>query len=124
MAFYLDMTSTLNMFKTKVTVYPDTKGGSWVDGEWQENKAEPVTYYEPFIPNSLQTMYSLINILRDTGHVEQYNAVWISAHDYPTQTLVEHNGKKYRITQEQDLKDYSNVSVYYLQSEEGNDGNV
>ena len=36
MAFYLDMSSVLDTFKTEVKVVSNSSNGEWVDGQWQE----------------------------------------------------------------------------------------
>lgn len=123
MAFYLDMSSVLDIFKTEVKVVSPARG-EWVDGQWVEEKGTgDQVFYEPFVPNDRVGVYSLIDVLRETGHVEQYNAVWISAQKFPAGTIVEHKGTRYRISTIQDLTDYSNITLYYLESEVHDDGN-
>ncbi|WP_225363582.1 hypothetical protein [Ligilactobacillus agilis] len=122
MAFYLDMTSVLDTFKSEVTVISEAQG-RWIDGQWVEDaEGERKTFYEPFVPNDRIGVYSLVDILRETGHIEQYNAVWISAQAYPLGTIVEHKATKYKVANIQDLTDYSNVTLYYLQSEVNDNG--
>lgn len=118
---YLDMTSVLDTFAVDVTVYPKASDGQWVDGQWVDGIAgDPVTYHEPVVPNGLVGKYSIVSLLRDTGKTEQYNAVWLSSHRVETiGTVVEQGGKKYKIADVTDLTNYSNVLVYYLESEEG-----
>lgn len=122
MAFFIDARQLLKHFATEVTVYPQTANadGEWVDGQWQPAAAaEPQTFYEPLIPNDRTTIYTITSLLRDTGKTELYNALWVSEQDFPTGTIVEHNATKYRITDIEDLSSYSNVRLYYLASEEG-----
>lgn len=122
---YLDMTSVLDTFAVDVTVYPKTSNGQWVDGQWVDGTAgDPVTYHEPVVPNGLVGKYSIVSLLRDTGKIEQYNAVWLSSHCVETGTVVEQGGKKYKIADVTDLTSYSNVLVYYLESEEGDTDGV
>ena len=113
MSFYIDMTTVLDMFKTEIKVVSGSSEGEWIDGQWQES-----------VPNDLVGQYSFMNVMRDVGDFTQYNAIWLSKHyDYPINTIVEHKNKRYRVCNIQDLSDYSNVTMYYLQSEEGQDGN-
>lgn len=122
---YLDMTSVLDTFAVDVTVYPKASDGQWVDGQWVDGTAgDPVTYHEPVVPNGLVGKYSIVSLLRDTGKTEQYNAVWLSRHRVETGTVVEQGGKKYKIADVTDLTNYSNVVVYYLESEEGDEDGV
>lgn len=122
---YLDMTSVLDIFAVDVTVYPKASDGQWVDGQWVDGTAgDPVTYHEPVVPNGLVGKYSIVSLLRDTGKTEQYNAVWLSRHRVETGTVVEQGGKKYKIADVTDLTSYSNVLVYYLESEEGDEDGV
>ncbi|AGR65258.1 hypothetical protein BFD03_05475 [Limosilactobacillus reuteri] len=124
MSFYIDMTTVLDMFKTEIKVVSGSSEGEWIDGQWQEAQGQETTYYEPFVPNDLVGQYSFMNVMRDVGDFTQYNAIWLSKHsDYPINTIVEHKNKRYRVCNIQDLSDYSNVTMYYLQSEEGQDGN-
>ena len=132
MSFFLDMTSVMKMFQTEIKVISNVIDGQAVEGKWvrgrwveqtAESKEEVQTFYEPFVPNTRQDMYSLVDALRDTGHVTKFNAVWISSQKFPMQTLVEHNSHRYRVVDIQDLTDYSNVTLYYLESEEKSDGN-
>ena len=65
-----------------------------------------------------------MNMLRETGNVTEFNAIWLSSvPNFEIGTIVQHKDKNYKIVNIQDLSDYSNVTMYYLQSEEGNDGN-
>lgn len=122
---YLDMTSVLDTFAVDVMVYPKASDGQWVDGQWVDGTAgDPVTYHEPVVPNGLVGKYSIVSLLRDTGKTEQYNAVWLSSHRVATGTVVEQGGKKYKIADVTDLTSYSNILVYYLESEEGDEGGV
>lgn len=122
---YLDMTSVLDTFAVDVTVYPKASDGQWVDGQWVDGTAgDPVTYHEPVVPNGLVGKYSIVSLLRDTGKTEQYNAVWLSSRRVETGTVVEQGGKKYKIADVTDLTSYSNVLVYYLESEEGDEDGV
>ena len=125
MAFYLDMSSVLDTFKTEVKVVSNSSNGEWVDGQWQEaTSIQEQVFYEPFIPNDLVGQYSLMNMLRETGNVTEFNAIWLSSvPNFEIGTIVQHKDKDYKIVNIQDLSDYSNVTMYYLQSEEGNDGN-
>ncbi|AZZ67186.1 hypothetical protein [Lactobacillus johnsonii] len=125
MAFYLDMSSVLDTFKTEVKVVSNSSNGEWVDGQWQETTStQEQVFYEPFIPNDLVGQYSLMNMLRETGNVTEFNAIWLSSvPNFEIGTIVQHKDKNYKIVNIQDLSDYSNVTMYYLQSEEGNDGN-
>ena len=124
MSFYIDMTSVLDTFKTEIKVISNSSSGDSIDGQWVEDEEQSEqVLFEPFVPNDRDNFYSLVSMLRDTGHISQYNAIWISAHDYPIQTIVEHKNKRYRVVNIQDLTDYSNVTLYYLQSEDSNDGN-
>ncbi len=125
MAFYLDMSSVLDTFKTEVKVVSNSSNGEWVDGQWQEaTSTQEQVFYEPFIPNDLVGQYSLMNMLRETGNVTEFNAIWLSSvPNFEIGTIVQHKDKNYKIVNIQDLSDYSNVTMYYLQSEEGNDGN-
>lgn len=125
MAFYLDMSSVLDTFKTEVKVVSNSSNGEWVDGQWQEaTSIQEQVFYEPFIPNDLVGQYSLMNMLRETGNVTEFNAIWLSSvPNFEIGTIVQHKDKNYKIVNIQDLSDYSNVTMYYLQSEEGNDGN-
>ncbi|KRK40800.1 hypothetical protein [Loigolactobacillus bifermentans] len=121
MAFYLDLTSLLATFAVDVTVYPPEpkEPGKWVDGAWQEPvQAEPVHLKEPVVPNSRVGLYSLNALIRETGVEIRYELVWISKGDYPIDTVVEHRGKRYLVRYVKDLKNYSNVSIYYLEAEE------
>ena len=111
---------TLDELDNNGVVYLEYLGYS--TSEEDEEQSEQVLF-EPFVPNDRDNFYSLVSMLRDTGHISQYNAIWISAHDYPIQTIVEHKNKRYRVVNIQDLTDYSNVTLYYLQSEDSNDGN-
>lgn len=122
---YLDMTSVLDTFAVDVTVYPKASDGQWVDGQWVDGTSgDPVTYHEPVVPNSLVGKYSIVSLLRDTGKTEQYNAVWLSSHRVETGTVAEQGGKKYKIADVTDLTNYSNILVYYLESEEGDGDGV
>ena len=125
MAFYLDMSSVLDTFKTEVKVVSNSSNGEWVDGQWQEaTSIQEQVFYEPFIPNDLVGQYSLMNMLRETGNVTEFNAIWLSSvPNFEIGTIVQHKDKNYKIVNIQDLSDYSNVTMYYLQSEEGKDGN-
>lgn len=125
MAFYIDMTSVLDTFATDIKVVNNSSDGEWVDGEWQENNStKEQIFHEPFVPNDLVGQYSLMNILRDVGNVTKYNAIWLSkTPNFENGTIVQHQNKNYKIVNIQDLSDYSNVTMYYLQSEEGKDGN-
>lgn len=125
MAFYIDMTPVLDTFATDIKVVSNSSDGEWVDGEWQENNStKELIFHEPFVPNDLVGQYSLMNILRDVGNVTKYNAIWLSkTPNFENGTIVHHQNKNYKIVNIQDLSDYSNVTMYYLQSEEGNDGN-
>lgn len=125
MAFYMDMTSVLDTFKTEVKVISESTSCEWIDGLPKENtEHEEQVFYEPFVPNDLVGQYSMMNMLRDVGNVTQYNAIWISkTSGFKTGTIVRHKDKNYKIVNIQDLTDYSNVTMYYLQSEEGQDGN-
>ncbi|MDO4458088.1 MAG: hypothetical protein Q4B83_07210, partial [Ligilactobacillus murinus] len=62
--------------------------------------------------------YSIVSLLKDVGRIEQYNAIWLSSHEFPTQTIVKQKDKFYRVVNVQDLSNYSNVYMYYMQSEE------
>ena len=125
MAFYIDMTSVLDTFATDIKVISNSSDGEWIDGEWQENSStKEQIFHEPFVPNDLVGQYSLMNILRDVGNVTKYNAIWLSKPpNFENGTIVQHQNKNYKIVNIQDLSDYSNVTMYYLQSEEGKDGN-
>ena len=125
MAFYIDMTSVLNTFQTEVKVISTASKGEWVDGQWEEDTStKEQVFHEPFVPNDLVGQYSIMKLLRDVGNVDQYNAIWLSkTPTFETGTRVQHKGKNYQIVNIQDLSDYSNVTLYYLQSEEENDGN-
>lgn len=125
MAFYINMTSVLNTFATDIKVISNSSDGKWVDGEWQENSStKEQIFHEPFVPNDLVGQYSLMNVLRDVGNVTKYNAIWLSkTPNFENGTIVQHKDKRYKVVSIQDLSDYSNVTMYYLQSEEGNDGN-
>lgn len=125
MAFYLDMTSVLDTFQTEEKVISTASQGQWIDGQWEEDSStEEQVFHEPFVPNDLVGQYSIMKMLRDIGNVDQYNAIWISkTSTFETGTRVQHKGKNYQIVNIQDLSDYSNVTLYYLQSEEENDGN-
>ena len=125
MAFYLDMSSVLDTFKTEVKVVSNSSNGEWVDGQWQETTStQEQVFYEPFIPNDLVGQYSLMNMLRETGNVTEFSAIWLSSvPNFEIGTIVQHKDKNYKIVNIQDLSDYSNVTMYYLQSEEGKDGN-
>lgn len=125
MAFYMDVTGLLDAFAVEIKVYPKPNEdvGGWVDAEWQEAPTpEPFKVYEPFIPNSRIGMESLVSLIRDTGQFERYAAVWISKGEYPLKTIIEHKGKRYSVEQIKDLTDYSNASLYYLESEEDQQG--
>lgn len=122
---YLDMTSVLDAFAVDVTVYPKASDGQWVDGQWVDGTAgDPVTCHEPVVPNGLVGKYSIVSLLRDTGKIEQYNAVWLSSHRVETGTVVEQGAKKYKVADVTDLTNYSNILVYYLESEEGDGDGV
>ena len=120
MSFYMDMSSLLNTFKTKLTVYPIEKSkGNWVNGIWEENEVKPLKVEEPFIPNSRNSFLysSVILIENEAGKISEYNATWISKGDYCINTTVEHNNKKYIVKYIKDLSDYSNVHIYYLEGQ-------
>lgn len=125
MAFFVDMTSVLDTFAADIKVISDTSHGEYIDGEWKEDTSiKEQVFHEPFVPNDLIGQYSMVNMLRNIGNVTQYNAIWLSkTPDFETGTIVQHNNKNYKIINVQDFSDYSNVTMYYLQSEEGNDGN-
>ena len=123
MAFYLDFTSILDTFKTEVIVYKKISGYDDY-GRWQRTENETEVFYEPFVPNDRQGLYSVVSVLRDVGKVPQYNAVWISSQKVELNTKVEHAGKFYRVADIQDLTTYSNVTLYYLESEDKSDGNL
>ena len=125
MTFNIDMTTVLNTFATDIKVISNTSNGEWVDGEWKEdNSIKEQTFREPLVPNNLVGQESMVNLLKDIGNVTQYNAIWFSKMpDFEIGTIVQHKNKNYKIVNIQDLSDYSNVTIYYLQSQEGNDGN-
>ena len=119
MAFYLDMSSLIQMFGTNLMVHPKATG-DWVDGQWVETESEPVSLYEPFLTFSI-TSSILAGQLIST---EQETVAWFSEHDFPEGTLVEHNDVRYRVTGKQSYKDYSNVIQYELKTEEALNGNT
>lgn len=114
---YLDFKAVLDMFAVDLTVYPKSDETVWIDGEAKRVESEPIKLTEPFVPNNLIGQYSIVSLLRDVGRIEQYNAIWLSSHEFPTQTIVKQKGKFYRVVNMQDLSNYSNVYVYYMQSE-------
>lgn len=115
---YLDFKSVLDTFAVNLTVYPRSAETVWVDGEAKRVGSEPIELSEPFVPNDLIGQYSIVSLLRDVGRTEQYNAIWLSTHEFSTQTIVKQKGKFYRVVNVQDLSNYSNVYMYYMQSEE------
>jgi len=115
---YLDFKAVLDMFAVDLTVYPKSDETVWIDGEAKRVESEPVELTEPFVPNNLIGQYSIVSLLKDVGRIEQYNAIWLSTHEFPTQTIVKQKGKFYRVVNVQDLSNYSNVYMYYMQSEE------
>lgn len=125
MAFYIDMTPVIDTFATDIKVISNASAGDWVDGEWKENTSvKEQVFHEPLVPNDLVGQYSMMNMLKDIGNVTQYNAIWLSkTPGFENGTIVQHKKKNYKIIDIQDLSDYSNVTMYYLQSQEGNDGN-
>ncbi len=112
---YLDFKAVLDMFAVDLTVYPKSDETVWIDGEAKRVESELT---EPFVPNNLIGQYSIVSLLKDVGRIEQYNAIWLSTHEFPTQTIVKQKGKFYRVVNVQDLSNYSNVYMYYMQSEE------
>ena len=115
---YLDFKAVLDMFAVDLTVYPKSDETVWIDGEAKRVESEPVELTEPFVPNNLIGQYSIVSLLKDVGRIEQYNAILPSTHEFPTQTIVKQKGKFYRVVNVQDLSNYSNVYMYYMQSEE------
>ena len=115
---YLDFKAVLDMFAVDLTVYPKSDETVWIDGDAKRVESEPVELTEPFVPNNLIGQYSIVSLLKDVGRIEQYNAIWLSTHEFPTQTIVKQKGKFYRVVNVQDLSNYSNVYMYYMQSEE------
>ncbi len=121
MAFYLDMKMLLDMFGTKLTVYP--ADGKWVNGHWDETDSEPDELFEPFLTFSISSSILAGQLISTPqGDDQKDTASWFSEHDYPSGTLVEHNGVRYRITGKQSFKDYSNVVQYELRTEAALDG--
>ena len=108
---YLDFKAVLDMFAVDLTVYPKSDETVWIDGEAKRVESEPVELTEPFVPNNLIGQYSIVSLLKDVGRIEQYN-------EFPTQTIVKQKDKFYRVVNVQDLSNYSNVYMYYMQSEE------
>lgn len=117
----MDMSALLDMFAVDIRVSPATNEdiGGWVDSEWKTApKPEPFVVHEPFLPNSRVGMENIVALIRDTGQAQKYAAVWLSKGEYPIKTIVEHKGKQYSVEQIKDLTDYSNVTIYYLESED------
>lgn len=124
MAFYLNMKTLLDTFETELFVIEESSGGEWINGQWVENTdTNRKELHEPFIPNDKEGFYSIVGNLRDIGKNEKYNAIWYSQYDYPLGTIVEHKNIRYRVADKYDYTSYSNVTQYFLESEEGNDGN-
>lgn len=123
MAFYLDMSSLIQMFGTNLTVHPKM-AGEWVNGRWQAGGGESHTLYEPFLTFSISS--SILGgqlVSTEQGDDQKDTAAWFSEGDYPTGTHVEHDGVMYRVTGKQSYLDYSNVVQYELKTEEALNGN-
>lgn len=118
MAFYMDVTALLETFGTDLTVYPKSDAGKWVDGIWKPDASEDgIHVNEPFIPDTLVSSRSVSLIIQDIGKVDNYDAIWLSSGVYPTDTVIDHHGKRYVVQTFNDLTDYSNVTIYYLKGE-------
>lgn len=124
MAFYLDMSSLIQMFGTNLMVHPKATG-DWVDGQWVETESEPVSLYEPFLTFSITSSILAGQLIStEQGDDAEETVAWFSEHDFPEGTLVEHNDVRYRVTGKQSFKDYSNVIQYELKTEEALNGNT
>lgn len=124
MAFYLDMSSLIQMFGTNLMVHPKATG-DWVDGQWVETESEPVSLYEPFLTFSITSSILAGQLIStEQGDDAEGTVAWFSEHDFAEGTLVEHNNVMYRVTGKQSFKDYSNVIQYELKTEEALNGNT
>jgi hypothetical protein len=117
--FYLDVSSLLETFKvTDITVYPKAEKDTYEHGHHVRKYLEPESREEPFIPNSLNTYRSIVQLRLEQGNTKEYNAIWISSGTYAVDTLVKHKDKVYRVNEIKDLSDYSNATFYYLIGED------
>lgn len=121
MAFYLDMSTLIDMFGTKLTILANSDDGEWIDGIWHQTDSKEIDLYEPFLTfNINSTLLSGQLMPAEIGEFDTDKAYWFSENDYDMGTRVKHNDELYRVTGKQNYSDYSNVLEYELKKESPN----
>lgn len=88
MAFYLDMSSLIQMFGTNLMVHPKATG-DWLDGQWVETESEPVSLYEPFLTFSITSSILAGQLIStEQGDDTEETVAWFSEHDFPEGMLL------------------------------------
>lgn len=120
--FYMDVMPMLDYYGTDIEVWSADKAPKtrYVAGVKQPVKLSDEDFekrHEPVVPTSDQT--SVIAQVLAGGLEAQGDLIWLSTGTYPINTLVKvpTQGGVYKVVDNSNWKDYSNLAIYVLKGD-------